>query len=235
MNTAEDFIKELNRQKSEKEVVKVIKYFKGDDGETKALGVSFGKIFKVAKTFSDLPLKEISRLLESKYYEARMGAVSVMDFQARDKKTSDVRRKELFDLYIKKHDRLNNWDFVDRAAPSVIGAYLKDKSRDVLYKLAKSKDVWRRRTAIVSTWSFIRAGEVEDTFRIAEILVNDRHEMINMAVGSWIRTAGTKDKTLLRRFLDKYAATMPRITLRYAIEKLDTTMKKHYMGMSKRL
>lgn len=230
---AENLIERLKEHRSEKEIEKVIKFFRGDDGETKALGVRFGTIFKVAKEFKDLALKDINKLLDSKYYEVRMAGVSVMDFQAREKRTPEGRRKELFDLYIKRHDRLNNWDFVDRAAPSVVGAYLKDKPRDILYKLAQSKDVWKRRTAIVSTYAFIREGDTEDTFKIAELLVHDKHELINMAVGSWIRTAGIKDKNTLTRFLDHYAATMPRVTLRYAIGKLDPAKKKLYMNMAR--
>ena len=231
MITAENFIDRLKEQRSGKEAENVMRYFKGNDEQTEALGVRFGNIFKLAKEFKDLSIREINKLLDSKYYEVRLAAVSVMDFQARDKKTPESRRKELFDLYIKRHDRLNNWDFVDRAAPSVVGNYLRSKPRDILYKLAKSRDVWKRRTSIVSSYAFIREGDVEDTFKIGEMLVHDKHEMINMAVGSWIRTAGTKDKTLLKKFLDKYAATMPRVTLRYAIEKLDPATRKYYMRM----
>jgi 3-methyladenine DNA glycosylase AlkD len=232
--TASDFVKELSKHKSPKELDKVEKFFKGEDGETKALGTSFGTVFKVAKEFMLLPLTEINKLLDSKYYEVRMGAVSIMDFQAREKKTPESRRKELFDLYIGRHDRLNNWDFPDRAAPSVVGSYLKGKPRDILYKLARSKDPWRRRTAIVSTYAFIRDGDVEDTFRIAEILLHDKNELVNKAVGSWIRTAGLKDRKMLLNFLDKHADTMPRVTLRYAIEKLDKRTRDGYLGKVQR-
>jgi 3-methyladenine DNA glycosylase AlkD len=229
---ASDFISRLGKHKAAKELSKVEKFFKGNDGETKAFGVSFGTIFKLAKEFQDLPLKEINKLLDSKYYEVRMGAVSMMDYMARNKKISSARRKELFNLYIKRHDRLNNWDFVDRAAPSVVGTFLKDKTRDILYKLARSRDVWKRRTAMVSTYAFIREGQVDDTFRIAEILVYDKHELINKAVGSWVRTAGLKHKGKLLDFLDAYAATMPRVTLRYAIEKLDKKTQDHYRSLA---
>jgi 3-methyladenine DNA glycosylase AlkD len=103
------------------------------------------------------------------------------------------------------------------------------KPRKILYKLAKSKNVWERRTAIVSTYFFIRQNDNDDTFKIAELLVNDKHELINKAVGSWIREAGKRDRETLLDFLDKHAATMPRITLRYAIEKLDKRLKDVYM------
>jgi 3-methyladenine DNA glycosylase AlkD len=163
-----------------------------------------------------------------------MGAVSIMDFQAKHKKTSTARKKELFDLYLRRHDRLNNWDFPDRGAPGIVGEYLLDKPRDVLYKLAQSKDPWERRTAIVSTHAFIKRGDIEDTFKIAEILVNDRHELINKAVGGWVREAGKRDEKRLRQFLDKHAATMPRVTLRYAVEKLDKATREYYLRQAKK-
>lgn len=157
-----------------------------------------------------------------------------MDFQSREKKTPEERKKELYELYLNRHDRLNNWDFVDRAACNVIGRYLENKPRDILYELAESDNVWERRTAIVSTHHFIKLGELDDTFKIAEILINDEHELINKAVGSWIREAGKRDENRLKNILNKYASSMPRVTLRYAIEKLDRETKKHYMDLKKK-
>ena len=229
--TALHFIEELSGHVTEVEKGKLQKFFKGDDGETEALGVRFGTVFKLAKDFMHMSLAEINKLLDSKYYEVRMGAVSIMDFQARDKKTSESQRKALFDLYLSRHNRLNNWDFVDRGAYNIIGGYLMDKPRDILYELARSGDPWERRTAIVSTYAFIRKGQLEDTFRIAEMLIHDKHELINKAVGSWVREAGKKDPDALLQFLDKYAATMPRVTLRYSIEKLSKDKKDHYMNL----
>ena len=100
-----------------------------------------------------------------------------MDWQARDKKTSEEQRKELYDLYIKRHDRIDNWDLVDRSAPFVVGRYLSDKPRDILYILARSENPWERRTAIVATDYFIRQADVDDTFKIAELLVDDPHDL----------------------------------------------------------
>jgi 3-methyladenine DNA glycosylase AlkD len=156
-----------------------------------------------------------------------------MDWQARSPKISAERRKELFDLYIKRHDRINNWDLVDRSAPYVVGGYLFDKPRAILYKLARSKNMWERRTAIVSTFYFIRKGEVDDTFKIAEMLINDKEDLIHKAAGGWLREAGKKDPKRLLSFLDKYAATMPRTFLRYAIERLDKKQREHYLRMKK--
>ena len=153
-----------------------------------------------------------------------------MDYKARDKKITDNERKTLYQLYINRHDRINNWDLVDRSAPYVVGGYLFDKSRTALYKLAKSKNTWERRTAIVSTWYFIRQNDIDDTFKIAALLIDDKEELVNKAVGSWVREAGKRDKQKLLNFLDEYAAIMPRTTLRYAIEKLDKKQKDHYLN-----
>jgi 3-methyladenine DNA glycosylase AlkD len=197
-------------------------------GDNKILGVRFGSIFAVAKQFADMPLADVERLLDSPYYEVRMGAVSIMDFQARAKRTSAEQRKALFDLYIRRHDRIDNWDLVDRAAPHVVGGYLSDKPRDVLYSLARSANPWERRTAIVSTYYFIREGDVEDTFRIAEMLVHDGHELVQKAVGSWVREAGKKDPKRLLSFLGSHAGSMPRPMLRYAVEKLAPEVRAKY-------
>ncbi len=206
-----------------------------DDSEiSKIKSVPMGEVFALAKEFMGMSLDEIENLLESPVHEGRVGAVSIMDFEARDKNTSALRRKELFDLYIRRHDLINTWDLVDRSAPYVVGGYLFDKSREILYKLARSKSMAERRTAIVSTYFFIRQNDLEDTFKIAEILVNDKDELIQMAVGGWTREAGKRDGQKLLDFLDKYAATMPRITLRYAIKHLNKEVKKVYMDMGKK-
>lgn len=222
--TANQFLKRLE----------LLRPLQSDSEIGKVMGVPMGKVFALAKEFTGMSLDEIEKLLETPVHEGRVGAVSIMDFQARNKKTPESRRKELFELYIRRHDLIKTWDLVDRSAPYVVGGYLFDKSRKILYKLARSKNMVERRTAIVSTYFFIRQNDVEDTFRIAEILVNDKDELIQMAVGGWIREAGKRDVQKLLGFLDKYAATMPRVTLRYAIEHFDKTQKVFYMNMGKK-
>ncbi|HMD80165.1 MAG TPA: DNA alkylation repair protein [Anaerolineales bacterium] len=203
------------------------------DQEDTILGVRMGQVFALAKESMDMPLEEVERMLESPIHEMRVGAVSVMDFQARSKKTSEERRKELYDLYIKRHDRINTWDLVDRSAPYVVGGYLFDKKRDALYKLARSKNMPERRTAIVGTGYFIRQGEVEDTFKIAELLLEDKEVLIQKAVGWMLRAAGDVDRKKLLSFLDKHAATMPRTLLRYSTEKLDKKQREYYLSLKK--
>ncbi|MGC3943127.1 MAG: DNA alkylation repair protein [Chryseolinea sp.] len=229
--TAKDFVETLSLYKTEKELDKVARFYQGSDRSVKALGVKFRDVFATAKEFTPLPLSEVAKLMKSKFYEVRMGAMSILDFQARKKKITDAEKKSLFEFYIDHHDEIDNWDYVDRAAPHVIGEYLLDKNRAILYKLAKSKDPWRRRTSIVSTHAFIKRGEVSDTFKIAELLVEDSDDYVNKAVGSWVREAGKKAPQELLSFLDKYAARMPAVTLRYAVEKLDAGRRKHYLGL----
>jgi 3-methyladenine DNA glycosylase AlkD len=233
--TAKAFVTKLKALQSDKELEKIQKYFKSGKGEygegDKFIGVQMGKLFALAKEFMNMEIDEIEKLLEDKIHEVRAGAVSIMDYQARNKKTSPDQRKALYDLYIKRHDRINNWDLVDRSAGFVVGSYLADKPKSVLYKLAKSKNMWARRTSIVSTSYFIRQGNVEDTFAIAEILMHDKEDLIHKAAGGWIREAGKKHKTDLLQFLDRYADRMPRTMLRYAIEKLPPNQREYYMKM----
>ena len=203
------------------------------DEEDEILGVRMGQVFALAKEFMDMPLDEVETMLDSPIHEMRVGAVSIMDFRARSKKTSEERRKELFDLYIKRHDRINTWDLVDRSAPYVVGGYLFDKKRDAIYKLARSKTMPERRTAIVSTGYFIRQGEVEETFKIAEMLLQDKEDLIHKAVGWMLRAAGDVDRKKLLTFLDKHAATMPRTLLRYSTEKIDKKQREYYLSLKK--
>jgi 3-methyladenine DNA glycosylase AlkD len=186
-------------------------------------------IFALAKESIGMDPAQIEALLEASDHESRVGAVSVMDFQARSRRTSKSRLGELFQLYVRRHDLINTWDLVDRAAPSVVGGYLFDKPRDQLYVLARSADWWERRTAIVATYFFIRRGDLDDTFAIGDLLAHDPEDLVQKAVGGWVREAGKRDRARLLEFLDRNAPTMPRTALRYAIEHLDPEARKHYL------
>jgi 3-methyladenine DNA glycosylase AlkD len=229
--TAKQFVDALSKLKTKTDLEKNARFFRDEgNSQSKILGVRMGQLFALAKDFKGLGIKEIEKLLENNYYEIRMGGICIMDFQAREKKITPEQKKALFDLYIRRHDCIDNWDLIDRGAPHIVGGYLVDKPRTILYKLAKSKNIWERRTSIVSTYFFIRNGDVSDTFKIAEILVGDKDDLIHKAVGSWIREAGKKDKLKLLDFLDNYAAVMPRTMLRYATERLDKKQKDFYLG-----
>jgi 3-methyladenine DNA glycosylase AlkD len=229
---ADEFLQRLSALRSPS-VAESHEHLASDTGSV-IWGVRMGQVFALAKEFIDMPLEEVEKLLESAIHEARVGAVSIMDFQARSKKTTEARRKELFDLYIKRHDRINTWDLVDRSAPYVVGRYLFNRSRKILYKLARSKAMPERRTAIVSTGYFIRQGDVEDTFKIAEMLINDKEDLIHKATGWMLRAAGDVNRQNVVDFLDTYAASMPRVTLRYATEHFDKKLRDTYLEMKKR-
>ncbi len=234
---AKQFVEKLNTYQSPVELKKYHRYFKFDeaDKEDTFMGVRMGQVFALAKEFIDMPLTEIEKLLESPIHEVRVGGVSIMDFQARSKKTPQARRQELYELYLRRHDRINNWDLVDRSAPYVIGSYLFEfaKPRKILYKLARSKNMWERRTAIISTLYFAGRGDVTDAFQIAEILVDDKEDLIHKATGWALRVAGDKDREQLLKFLGQHAATMPRTTLRYAMEHLDKKQRERYLNIKK--
>jgi len=235
--TAKQFIDRLRPLGSPEDVKEARRYLEPvakDWGDVDiSIGARMGDVFALAKEFADMPLDEVEVLLDSPVHEVRVGAVSIMDFQARNKRTPPERRKDLFDLYIRRHDRINTWDLVDRSAPYVVGGYLFDKPRDILYDLARSKDMAERRTAIVATYYFIRQGETAETFKIAEVLVDDDHDLIQKAVGGWVREAGKRDPDGLLDLLDRFAATMPRTALRYAVEHLDEAPREHYRGLRK--
>ena len=161
--------------------------------------IGMGKIFALAKEDMAMEPGQIERLLESPLHEVRVGAVSIMDWQARSKKTTAERRRELFELYIRRHDLIDTWDLVDRSAIWVVGDYLVDKPRDVLYRLARSERPMERRTAILSTFAFIRRGDVEDALHISEWLVNDPDDLVQKAVGWMLREVGKKDPQASRR------------------------------------
>jgi hypothetical protein len=230
--SAEQFVARLQAHRSLEELEKYRRYFKVGEGD-EFIGVRMGQVFALAKEFIELPPGEIEKLLDSPIHEVRAGGLSIMDKQARRRKTPASRRKELFDLYLRRTDRINNWDLVDVGAPYVVGGYLFDKPRDVLYELARSENVWERRTAILSTGYFIRQGDAADTFKIAELLLTDDHDLIHKATGWMLREAGKRDRRRLLRFLDQHAGVMPRTALRYAVEHLDKEQRAHYLGRKK--
>ncbi len=223
--TAEAFLAALWANQSDAELAKIGRYFKSAEGDYGAgdsfIGVRMGTVFALAKAHVDMPLAEIENLLESDIHEARAGAVSIMAKQFALKKTSIERRGELAALYLRRHDRINNWDLVDLGAPQILGAWLRDRDRSALYQLARSENLWERRTAMFATMAFVRKGEMDDVFAIAEILVHDREDLINKVVGGVLREAGKTVPDRLRTFLDIHADAMPRVALRYAIEHFE--------------
>ena len=201
--------------------------FLHDPKENTRIGVKMGDIFKLAKQSVGMSLNEVEKLLRHDVHEARVGAASILDFIARDKKTTEKHHKEIYDLYINNHDYINTWDLVDRAAPYVVGGYLFNKSRAPLYDLAKSGKPMERRTAITATYFFIRQNDTDDKFKIAAMLAGDSEKFVQTAVGSWLREAGKRDEVRLISFLKHYKENLSAIALRYAMEKLSPQQKEN--------
>ncbi len=210
---------------------------KGQYGEgDKFAGLTVPQSRIIAKKFIDLNLRDIETLLNSPIHEERL--ISLLILVEQFQKSEDRRKKEIFEFYIKNSEKVNNWDLVDLSAPKIAGSYLSgkqistmDENKRVLYKFAKSKNLWKKRISIVSTLFFIvKSKEYKDTFRIAEILLQDKHDLIQKAVGWMLREVGknVSEKELIR-FLNDHYKIMPRTMLRYAIERFPLELKMKYM------
>jgi 3-methyladenine DNA glycosylase AlkD len=191
-------------------------------------------VFGLAKSMIEMPLDEVRVLLASDEHLHRVGAVSVMDFRARRPRVAEEERAALFDLYLGEHDQINTWDLVDRAAPHVVGGYLQDRDRAPLYELAGSSDCWRRRTSIVATWFFIRRGDLDDIFALADLLAHDPEEVVQAAVGGFVREAGKRDPVRLRAYLDRHLPGLPPTIVRHVTRHLAEDERQHYRRLAAR-
>ena len=222
-------LKKLANPKQAEVLQRFFKTGKGEYGEGDIfLGIKVPVQREAADKFQELSLKDIEKLLDSKIHEHRMMALFVLIKQY--KKADENTKKIIFDFYLKNTKNINNWDLVDLSTPKIVGDYLLDKPRSVLYKLAQSKNLWERRIAIISTWIIIRNNEFDDTLKIAKILLNDKHDLIHKAVGWMLREVGKRDQKLEEEFLQKHYSKMPRVMLRYAIEKFDEKKRKFYLN-----
>ena len=191
------------------------------------LGVTVPDQRNVAKAFRSLPLDEAEELLHSPIHEHRLTALIILVDQYR--RGDKMAKKQIASLYHKNRAYVNNWDLVDSSASQILGDYLRTHSPNVLLRMANSKSLWDRRIAIIATFAFIRDGRLDMTLQIAEMLLHDREDLIQKAVGWALREVGKKDDAVLCVFLDQHAATMPRTMLRYAIERLPQHQRKQYM------
>ena len=203
------------------------RYFPGDES---FIGVPMGAVFAVAKEFLAMPLAEIETLLESSVHEDRAGACSVMGKAATHKRVTPERHQDLYDLYLRRHDRIDGWDLVDLAAHQVVGTWLLHRPRDPLYELARSSFWPQRRSAIVATAAFLKHGQVAETLAISRLLLDDSHDLVHKGAGWMLRYASQVDPPAFRSFLDETAATMPRAMLRAAVEKLEASERAVYLA-----
>jgi len=192
------------------------------------IGVRVPVIRKVAKEFKELRLPEVECLLHSPVHEERLAALVILVMRAA--KADTTARKVIYDFYLANTKFINNWDLVDLSAPQIVGAYLAEKSRKPLHRLAKSSRLWDRRVSILATFHFIKGGDYGDTLKIAEMLLADREDLMHKAVGWMLREVGKRDVALLEGFLGQHCRVMPRTMLRYAIERFSEKKRRTYMA-----
>jgi 3-methyladenine DNA glycosylase AlkD len=192
------------------------------------LGIRVPDQRRVAKKFREMPLTQVVKLLQSDIHEHRLTALFILTHQF--KKGDEENRKKIVEHYLNNTNFINNWDLVDSSAHKILGEWLIDKNRDVLFKLAKSESLWERRISIISTFAFIHRNDPVDTLELARVLVDDKHDLIHKAVGWVLREVGKKEQKALESFLLEHYRSMPRTMLRYAIEKLPEDKKKFYMA-----
>lgn len=201
---------------------------KGEYGEGDVfLGIAVPEQRRVAKRFRDASLADLHGLLESRVHEHRL--VSLLILIEKYNRADLETKKGCADFYLGHLDRINNWDLVDISAPRVLGTFLLDKDKEILYRLAASENLWERRIAILTTLAFIQTDRFDETLRISEMLIHDRHDLIHKAVGWMLREVGKRDQAVEESFLDRHHKTMPRTMLRYAIERFEENKKRLYM------
>lgn len=202
---------------------------KGEYGEGDIfLGIVVPVQRQIADKYQELPFTDLQTLIKSEIHEERMIVLFILIHKFN--KGDEDQKKVCFNFYLKNMRYINNWDLVDLSAPKIVGKYLEDKSRDILYQLAKSKDLWERRIAVLATFQFIKNNDFADVLQIAEILLSDKHDLIHKAVGWMLRKIGKRDQKKEEEFLLKHYKTMPRTMLRYAIEKFDKKTKDLYLA-----
>ena len=209
----------LERSDEEKKIVlpRFFKTGKGQYGEgDKFLGVTVPNVREVAKKHKTINAEDIETLLHSEWHEMRLCALIILVENSK-KNVS----KETFDFYLSQTKYINNWDLVDLSAPAIVGKYLLDKNRDILYKMAESDLLWDNRIAMVSTLTFIRNNDLDDTYKLSLKMMNHKHDLMHKAIGWMLREAGKRDEERLYNFVMEYKTQMPRTMLRYAIEKFD--------------
>jgi len=231
MNNLENLDSVLKKNSNPEKAKILSGFFKTGKGEYGEGDIFFGITVpvqrEIARDFFDLEFREIQKMLDSEIHEKRLIALLIL--VDKFKKSDENERKEIFDFYLKNTRNINNWDLVDLSAPKIVGVFLTDKGREILYKLATG-NLWEKRIAVISTFAFIRNNDFEDSLKLAEILLNDKHDLIHKAVGWMLREIGKKDEKELTDFLDKHCLKMPRMMLRYAIEKFDEKKRKSYLA-----
>lgn len=231
MSDLEKIKKELKKSSNPKQAKNLQKFFKtgkGEYGENDIfLGIKVPTQRQIAKKYKNFSLDNIRALLDSKIHAYRFTALLLLidKYEKADKR----KKKKIFDFYLNNTKNINNWDLVDISAPKIVGKFLLDKNKNILYKLAKSENLWEKRIAIIATFTFIRNNDFKDCLKISRILLNDEHDLIHKAVGWMLREVGKQNQKVEEEFLNKYYKKMPRVMLRYSIEKFNEKKRKKYL------
>jgi 3-methyladenine DNA glycosylase AlkD len=202
-------------------------YFK-DPGDQVFLGVTTPLLRGLAREFMLLPLSDVRRLMQSRVHDEQSLAYAIL--RRRFEKGSGVEQETIFRFYVRNRRLVGSWDTVDDSAPNILGPYLWERDKKLLYQLARSPRLWDRRIAIVSTLYFIRRGHISDTLRLAEMLLHDEEDLIHKATGWMLREVGKQDLAALKRFLKAHSGSMPRTMLRYAIERFPDSERRRYLS-----
>ncbi len=221
-------LQKLGNKEKAKVLQKFFKTGKGEYGEGDMfLGVKVPELRKLIKDYKGISLKEVTQLLDSPIHEQRQFAILILvnKYLKSDKTTQE----KIYNLYLKNSRFINNWDLVDCSAAHIVGAFLMDKSKEPLYILAKSKDLWERRISIISTFHFIKNNEFNDTLKISKILLSDKEDLSHKAVGWMLREIGKRHMPTEENFLKEHYKKMPRTMLRYAIEKFPEPKRQKYL------
>ena len=242
-DTRERIIKELKKVSSSKKAKIHQRFFKtgkGEYGEGDVfIGVTVPNIRSICKKYlKEISLRDLNFFITHEVHEYRLFALLILTYMyersEKEKilKIKEEKQKEIFDYYIKHIRWINNWDLVDVTAPKIVGQYLKDKDRSLLYDLIESKSIWEQRIAILSTFTFIKDNDFKEILSFSEMLLDHYHDLIHKALGWMLREVGKKDVDVLKKFLNKHVSKMPRTMLRYAIEKFDKEERLRYLNIS---
>jgi len=229
--TFKQIVDALNNLSNKEKAEICLRFFKTDKGEyghgDKFIGCTVPEMRKVAKKYMNISFVELEKLLKNKIHEYRFTALEILVMKY--EKAEIKEKKKIVRFYLKNKEQINNWDLVDTSAPYILGDWLLGDDRSIIYKLVKSKSLWDRRIAIVSTFAFIRAGQFTDTLKLASMLINDERDLIHKACGWMLREVGKRSERTLIDFLDKNWQKMPRTMLRYAIERFDQGTREKYL------
>ena len=229
--TAEQLIESMQALADKEKAQFLQRFFKTGKGQYAEgdifLGIKVPETRQVAKAYRNLPFSEIKKVVANPVHELRLCGLLIL--VERFKKASETDKKDIFDFYLSNTQYINNWDLVDLSSYNIVGNYLLDKPRDILYRLAKSKNMWEQRIAIVSTWAFIRNKDLDDTLAISEMLLDHPHDLIHKAVGWMLRELSKRNEAAMLDFVEKHYNRLSRTTLRYAIERLPEDIRKNIL------